>query len=360
MARANQAKLDLGALRHNLEHARALAPGCKTMCVVKANGYGHGAVTVSQVLAPLSDALAVACIEEALELRDGGISAPILLLEGVFEASELPVAATQNFWVMIDNLQQLAWLESARLPSPVTCWLKVDTGMHRLGVPPEQAQQAHQRLSRCANRGGDLVTCTHLASADDLDSAQTTDQLDCFDAVTAQLPGLRSAANSPGLLAWPRSHYDWVRPGYMLYGNSPLAVHHPNSDALRPVMTLCAAVISLREIAAGESVGYSAAWTADRPSRIATVSIGYGDGYPRLAGNGTPVLIRGQRAPLAGRVSMDMITVDVTDLDEVQLGDEVILWGDDLPAGEVAAHAGTIGYELTTRMPARTPRVVVD
>ena len=163
-----------------------------------------------------------------------------------------------------------------------------------------------------------------------------------------------------GMLAWPRSHYDWVRPGYMLYGNSPLAVHHPNSDALRPVMTLCAAVISLREIAAGESVGYSAAWTADRPSRIATVSIGYGDGYPRLAGNGTPVLIRGQRAPLAGRVSMDMITVDVTDLDEVQLGDEVILWGDDLPAGEVAAHAGTIGYELTTRMPARTPRVVVD
>jgi alanine racemase len=360
MARANQARLDLGALRHNLAHARALAPGCKVMCVVKADGYGHGALTVSRVLAPLCDALAVACIEEALELREGGIDAPILLLEGVFEASELPVAAARNFWVMIDNLQQLTWLESAQLSGPVTCWLKVDTGMHRLGVAPEQARESHQRLSRCANRAGDLVTCTHLASADDLDSAQTTEQLDRFDAVTATLPGLRSAANSPGLLGWPRSHYDWVRPGYMLYGNSPFSAPHPNTEALRPVMTLSAAVISVREVAVGESVGYSATWTAQRPSRIATVSIGYGDGYPRLARNGTPVLIKGQRAPLAGRVSMDMITVDITDLDDVQIGDEVILWGEGLPAGEVAAHAQTIGYELTTRMPARTPRVVID
>jgi alanine racemase len=360
MARANQARLDLGALRHNLEHARALAPGCRVMCVVKANGYGHGALTVSQVLAPLSDALAVACIEEALELREGGIETPILLLEGVFEASELPVAAASNFWVMIDNLQQLAWLEAAQLPCPITCWLKVDTGMHRLGVAPELVEQAHQRLSRCANRTGDLVTCTHLASADDLESPQTNEQLDRFDALTATLPGPRSAANSPGLLGWPRSHYQWTRPGYMLYGNSPFSAPHPNTEALRPVMTLSSAVISLREVAVGESVGYSATWTAQRPSRIATVSIGYGDGYPRLACNGTPVLIRGQRAPLAGRVSMDMITVDVTDLDKVQIGDTVILWGEGLPTGEIAAHAQTIGYELTTRMPARTPRVVID
>lgn len=358
MARPNQARLDLGALRHNLQHARALAPGCRVMCVVKANAYGHGAVQVSEALAPLSDALAVACIEEALELREAGIVAPILLLEGFFEAAELPLAAAHNFWVMIDNLQQLAWLEAARLAAPVTCWLKVDTGMHRLGVPLSQAAEVHNRLLRCANRSGELVTCTHFASADDMTSNQTVEQLERFESVTASLPGPRSAANSAGLLAWPRSHYDWVRPGYMLYGNSPFAMPHPNAEALRPVMTLCAAVISLRDVAAGESVGYSALWTARRPSRIATVSIGYGDGYPRMARNGTPVLIRGQRAPLAGRVSMDMITVDVTDLDNVQIGDEVVLWGNGLPAGEVASHADTIGYELTTRMPMRTPRVV--
>lgn len=358
MARANQARLDLGALRHNLQHARQLAPGSRVMCVVKANAYGHGALTVARVLAPLADALAVACIEEAIELRQGGITAPILLLEGVFEASELLIAAEMDFWVMIDNEHQMQWLEQAQLPSPIICWLKLDTGMHRLGVAPEQAAGFHQRLSNCANRKGELVTCTHFASADNLDSNQTTEQIALFEQVTADLPGPRSAANSPGLLGWPQSHYDWIRPGYMLYGNSPFAGAHPNTETLRPVMTLTSAVISVREVAVGESVGYAAGWTAQRPSRIATVSIGYGDGYPRLAANGTPVLLNGQRCELVGRVSMDMITLDVSDLQSVAVGDEVILWGLGLPAGEVATHAGTIGYELTTRMPARTPRVV--
>ncbi|MDG1388559.1 MAG: alanine racemase [Halioglobus sp.] len=360
MARANQARLDLAALRHNLAHARQLAPECKVMCVVKANGYGHGALNVARVFAPMADALAVACIEEAIELRDGGIETPILLLQGVFEAQELIIASQQDFWVMVDNRQHLYWLEQARLPAPVTCWLKIDTGMHRLGVQPEEAAEFHQRLSSCENRTGELVTCTHFASADELDKPQTTEQLALFESITADLPGPRSAANSSGLLGWPSSHYDWIRPGYMLYGNSPFTATHPNTDTLRPVMTLCSAVISIRNVASGESVGYAANWTAQRPSRIATVSIGYGDGYPRLAANGTPVLINGQRAPLAGRVSMDMITVDITDLDDVKLGDQVILWGEELPVSEVAAHAGTIGYELTTRMPARTPRVVTD
>ena len=360
MARANQARLDLSALRDNFSHARQLAPGAKVMCVVKANGYGHGAVNVAKALDPLADALAVACIEEAIELRDAGIQSPILLLEGVFEATELAIAADHNFWIMIDNRQQLDWLEQARLSAPVNCWLKVDTGMHRLGVSPGEVTEFHQRLSFCENRSGELVTCTHFASADELGKAQTADQLALFDKITATLPGPRSAANSPGLLGWPDSHYDWIRPGYMLYGNSPFAGAHPNTEALQPVMTLTSAVISVREVTPGESVGYAANWTAQRHSRIATVCIGYGDGYPRLAANGTPVLVRGQRAPLAGRVSMDMITVDVTDLPGVEIGDEVILWGKDLPVGEVAAHAGTIGYELTTRMPARTPRVIID
>ena len=360
MARPNQARLDLGALRHNLGIAQKLAPRSKVIAVVKANGYGHGAVTIARQLESLADALAVASIEEAVELRDAGINAPILLLEGVFEAKELGTAAQLGFWVTIDNEWQLRWLEEAVLPEPVHCWLKVDTGMHRLGVASGRAQEFYQHLKATDNALDDVVIYTHFASADDLRSDQTREQLALFDAVCAHLPAQRSAANSAGLLAWPEACYDWVRPGYMLYGDSPLIEPHPNAAALQPVMTLTSAVISLREVATGETVGYGANWIARRPSRIATVTIGYGDGYPHLAANGTPVLINGQRASLAGRVSMDMITVDVTDLPDVQVGDEVVLWGVGLPLAEVARHAGTIGYELITRMPARTPRVITS
>ena len=360
MARPNQARLDLGALRHNLGVARALAPDSKVMAVVKANGYGHGAVTIARQLESLADALAVACIEEAVELRDAGITAPILLLQGVFEARELGAAAQLGLWVTVDNEWQLRWLEEALLPAPVTCWLKVDTGMHRLGIPGNRVQEFLQRLKATDNAADEVVLCTHFASADNVQSDQTRNQLQLFDAACAGIPAPRSAANSAGLLAWPDARYNWVRPGYMLYGNSPMAEPHTNAEALQPVMTLTSAIISLREVAVGEAVGYGGNWIAQRPSRIATVTIGYGDGYPRLTASGTPVLVNGQRATLAGRVSMDMITVDVTDLPEVHIGDEVVLWGKGLPVAEVARHAGTIGYELTTRMPARTPRVIIE
>ena len=358
MARPNQARIDLAALRHNLGLARQLAPRSRAMAVVKANAYGHGALTVARELDPLVDALAVACLEEAQALRDAGINAPILLLEGVFEAAELEVAARQEIWITIDNELQLQWLESASPAQPLRCWLKLDTGMHRLGVPPDRAGKIYQRLRACRNAHPDIVLSTHFACADELRNDLTRAQLALFDDACRDLPGARSAANSAGVLAWPGSHYDWVRPGYMLYGNSPLDSDHPNTRALEPVMTLASAVISLRDVPTGETVGYGASWTAARPSRIATACIGYGDGYPRLAPNGTPVLVNGRRAGLAGRVSMDMITIDVTDLPGVSIGDEVILWGNGLPVGEIARHAGTIGYELTTRMPARTPRVV--
>lgn len=358
MARPTKARLDLDALRNNIAHARALAPRSKIMAVVKANAYGHGAVVIAQTLQPLADALAVACIDEALELRAAGISAPILLLEGIFETSEAHIAAAENFWLCVDNEWQLTVLEQEKLQQPVQVWLKIDTGMHRLGIAPEQASKAYKRLKNSANVFDDLVLCTHFASADDLQSPQTREQLAVFNNVCETLPGLRSAANSPGLLGWPESHFDWVRPGYMLYGNSPLTVRHDNAEALQPVMTLSSSIISIREVDTGKSVGYGASWTAERPSRIATVTIGYGDGYPRLARNGTPVLVNGQRASLAGRVSMDMITIDITDLVNVNIGDEVILWGEGLPLAEIADCAATIGYELTTRMPARTRRLV--
>lgn len=358
MARPSQARLDLAALRHNCDVARQLAPRSRVMAVVKANGYGHGAVTVARALEERVDALAVACIEEAVALRDAGLSAPIMLLQGVHEARELAIASALGLWITIDNKQQLRWLEEARLPSPLQCWLKIDTGMHRLGVESTQLDDFQRRLDSSINALDTVVLCTHFASADNLYSDQTKAQIQCFDRLCSGRPGLRSAANSAGLLGWPAAHYDWVRPGYMLYGNSPFPEPHPNTAELRPVMTLRSAVISVREVQPGDTVGYGASWVARRPSRIATITVGYGDGYPRLAANGTPVLINGQRAPLAGRVSMDMITVDVTDLADVEIGDEVVLWGPGLTAGEVAKHAGTIGYELTTRMPARTPRIV--
>jgi alanine racemase len=358
MARPTQARLDLAALRHNVGVARTLAPRSRIMAVVKANAYGHGAVAIAGALQGEVDALAVACIEEALELRFAGINTPILLLEGVFSAAELPSVSQLDLWMTIDNEQQLRWLEEALLPLPITCWLKVDTGMNRLGVSPASAPLFLQRLRATANAHNEIVTYTHFACADDVHDPQTPRQLARFDALALDTP--RSAANSAGVLAWPQSHYDWVRPGYMLYGNSPMFHDHANASALQPVMTLVSAVISLRDVAVGETVGYGATWTAQRPSRIATIAIGYGDGYPRGTPNGTPVLVDGRRAPLAGRVSMDMITVDVTDLPGVQPGAEVVLWGAGLPQAEIAHCANTLGYELTTRMPARTPRIVIN
>lgn len=358
MTRPAQARLDLAALRDNVGVVRQLAPRARVMAVVKANAYGHGAVTIAGALQHDVDALAVACLEEALELRYAGIATPILLLEGVFSAAELPAASQLDLWMTIDNERQMRWLEEAVLPLPLTCWLKVDTGMNRLGVNPASVSQFHQRLRATSNARNDVVTCTHFACADDITSARTTEQLAVFDSLATRTP--RSAANSAGVLAWPQSHYDWVRPGYMLYGNSPMLHDHANARALQPVMTLASAVISLRDVDTGGAVGYGGTWVAQRPSRIATVAIGYGDGYPRGAPNGTPVLVNGQRATLAGRVSMDMITVDVTGLPGVEPGAEVVLWGAGLPQAEVANCAGTLGYELTTRMPARTPRIVIN
>ena len=356
MARPTQARIDTEALCHNAQVARTLAPASKLMAVVKANAYGHGAVNVGRALAEAVDALAVASLEEAVELRDADIKLPILLLQGVFESRELGVAAGLGLWVTLQNEDQLQWLEEANLPAQLTCWLKVDTGMNRLGVAPEAAGTFLQRIEGSGKCHEDVVLCTHFAAADNPADAATDLQIQRFNQLN--LPGERSAANSAALLAWPEAHYDWVRPGYMLYGHSPLVIPHDSASGLRPVMTLTSEIIALRDVDAGESVGYGGTWVAARPSRIATVAIGYGDGYPRQARNGTPVLVRGQRAGLAGRVSMDMITVDVTDVPDTALGEEVVLWGADLPLDEVAAHAGTIGYELTTRMPARVSRVV--
>jgi len=355
MARPSYMAVDLAALVHNYQWACQLAPNSQTMAIVKANAYGHGATQCAMALEAYAPAFGVACIEEALVLRKAGIKKPIALLEGLFTADEVAVAAEQDFWVMVEDPTQISAILNAHLSKPLKVWIKVDTGMHRLGLSPQYVGDYYQQLLASDNVADGIVLATHFASADETGNHFTKQQLNLFMETVKPFNTPVSLANSPAIMAWPEAHADWNRAGFMLYGNSPLDVDHPSSKGLKPVMQMYSAITSLREIDAGQAVGYAQTWRAQRPSTIATVAVGYGDGYPRNAASGTPVLVNGARASLVGRVSMDMITLDVTDLLDVKIGDSVCLWGKDLNINEVASHASTIGYELMTRVTQRLP-----
>jgi alanine racemase len=361
MTRPTCAIIDTEALRHNLSLAQSLSPNAQTMPMVKANAYGHSAVQTAQAVADIAPAFGVACIEEALQLRDAHIEQPILLLEGQHSADELQIAEQQNLWLMIENHAQLQGILNAKLATPLTVWIKLDTGMHRLGFAPEDIKQVFAQLNNSPNIAQTPVLATHFACADNLDNPLTQQQYQQFKQLVESLgePHIKtSVSNSAAILGWPAINDQWQRPGYMLYGASPFDKPQTHADQLRPVMHLQSAIISTRTVATGKSVGYTANWTAQRPSRIATIAIGYGDGYPRHAPNGTPVLIQGVKCPLVGRVSMDMISVDITHLPtHIDIGEPVTLWGPQLPVNEVAQQCGTIGYELLTRMPSRVPRI---
>ncbi|HNP34728.1 MAG TPA: alanine racemase [Woeseiaceae bacterium] len=351
-----RASIDLAAIRANYRLASRLAPNSQSIAVIKGNAYGHGAVEVANALQGLAPAFAVGIIDEALELREAGIRAPILVLQGVAGEDALRAVSEQALSLVVHNEEQLAWLATAKLKAPVSTWLKIDTGMHRLGLPPDRLVDALNRLRASGASGDSIVVCTHLASADTPGSMAVREQLRIFDDCVAGLGVLQSISNSAGILAWPDTHRSWNRPGYLLYGNSPFAGEQANAALLRPAMTLASEVLAVRDVATGESVGYHGRWTAAVPSKIATVAIGYADGYPRHAPDGTPVLVNGAIAPLAGVVSMDLITVDVTALPAVKPGDPVVLWGPDLPANKIAECAGTIGYELLIGISRRVPR----
>ena len=340
-----RAIVDTAALRQNLARVRTTAPASRVMAVIKANAYGHGLVPAAKALAE-TDGYAVARLDEGLALRAAGLTNRILLLEGVFSPDQLAIAARQRFDLMVHSVEQLALLEGRIGSEPVAAWIKVDTGMNRLGFRVEDFDAAYERLRRVANVAPDPTLVTHLANADDLLDSTTPQQLRAFAAATAGLPGERSIANSAALLAWPEARADWVRPGVALYGVSPFPDGTGADLGLRPAMTLQTEVIAVKHVRAGETVGYGGTWRAERDTRMAVVAAGYGDGYPRSVGSGAPVLVDGRRAPLIGRVSMDMITVDVTDHPGVATGDPVVLWGDGVPVEEIARHAGTIPYEL--------------
>jgi alanine racemase len=340
-----RAIVDTAALRHNLDRVRATAPASRVMAVIKANAYGHGLVPAAKALAQ-TDGFAVARLEEGLALRAAGLTNRILLLEGVFSPAQLAAAAQQRFDLMVHSFEQLEMLEGRAGTDEICAWIKVDTGMNRLGFRAEHFAAAYERLQRVANVAPDPTLMTHLANADDRRDAMTAEQLRIFAAATGGLAGARSIANSAALLAWPATRGDWVRPGLMLYGVSPFPSGTGTELGLRPVMTLQTVVIAVKDVRPGETVGYGGAWRAPRETRLAVVAAGYGDGYPRSVESGAPVLVNGHRAPLVGRVSMDMITVDVTELPGVATGDPVVLWGDGVPVEEIARHAGTIPYEL--------------
>lgn len=356
MPRPIQAYLDQNALQNNLHIARR-ATRSRVMAVVKANGYGHGLLQVAEALSE-ADGFALLDIQDAVALREAGYRQTILLLEGFFEAGDLERVAQYDLTCVIHSDWQIALLDGWPGRSTLDVWLKVNSGMNRLGLRPVEALKAWRVLAQSpAVKTRGLLT--HFATADELDSRQTVQQLGRFRALQQALaeadgvPVSDSLANSAAIFAHAAAAGAWMRPGIALYGSSPFAHRSAESLGLRPVMTLRSRVIAVHTVPAGEAVGYGASWVAARDTRIAVVAIGYGDGYPRHAPSGTPVLINGQRCQLAGRVSMDMITVDLGQV-TARPGDPVVLWGDGLPADEVASAAGTISYELFCRL---TPRV---
>ena len=361
MSRPLLARIDLSALKHNLGIARRRAPQSRTLAVIKANAYGHGMLRVAGALSG-AEGYAVLNLSEGIALREAGFKQTIVLLEGFFSADELPALAEYRLASVIHCQEQIDMLEMAGLPVGIEVFLKLNSGMNRLGFKPEAFLAALQRLRSMRAVDG-ITLMTHFACADVRKGASEEDgiaaQMGCFDAVAAGLDLPRSLANSAAILRYPAAHGDWVRPGIMLYGASPFADESAFSLGLKPAMTLESRVIGVQELEAGASVGYGATFRADGPMRIGVVACGYADGYPRHAPTGTPILVDGQRSRTLGRVSMDMLCVDLSGVAGAGIGTPVTLWGEGLPVDEVAAAAGTISYELLSALAPRVPVVEV-
>lgn len=344
MSRPAEVVINLSALRHNFSRIRLLAPDSQIMAIVKADAYGHGIVRVAQALED-ADAFGVACLEEARQLREVNIRQRIILLEGPYSDEELVEIFALKLDVVVHDISQVEMLEQSNLNKSLSVWMKLDTGMHRLGFLPEITKEIHSRLERssCVK---EIRLMTHLANANDRQSPMTFEQIHCFGQFVEGLDLEKTIANSAGIIAFSKAHVDWVRPGIMLYGVSPFFDSYGSEEGLRPVMTLQSKLITVKQLKIGESVGYGATWRCPEDMPVGIVAIGYGDGYPRHAKSGTPVLVNGKRVGLIGRASMDMLTVDLRAQPQAKIGDQVILWGKGLPVEEVANHAETIPYEV--------------
>ena len=342
MSRPAAAHINLSAFRHNYRVAKQMHGG-KALAVIKANAYGHGAVQCAKAIEGEADGFAVACLEEALQLRQAGIKNPILLLEGFFEAAELPEIVANDLWLVIHAQWQVDIFLAAKLAKPVQVWLKMDSGMHRVGLSPTEYPLTLMRLAGHANVAK-MVCMSHFANADNLANEHTKQQITIFQQ-TVQNLGIEeiSLANSAAILGWPQSYRNWSRPGIMLYGADPLMTA---DTKLLAVMQLTSTIISIRHIKKGESIGYGSMFTAEKDTAVGVVACGYADGYPRSASNVAPAAVDGVLTKLIGRVSMDMLFVDLTDIVSAKIGSIVELWGDQVLANDVAKAAGTIAYEL--------------
>ncbi|HSY07611.1 MAG TPA: alanine racemase [Steroidobacteraceae bacterium] len=355
MSRLIRAVIDTDALRSNLRVLRRFAPAARVVAVVKANAYGHG-LTQTALALNEADAFGVARLDEGIQLRTAGIVQPIVLLEGVFAREELAEAAHHGLDLVVHDARQIELLEESRAAHQFVLWLKIDTGMNRLGFRSEDFPAALERLQRLPRLPREIRLLTHLARADELEDGATAAQVARFKALTRGMTFATSMGNSAGILGWPDAHGDWIRPGIALYGVSPFAQDSGARFSLQPVMTLETTVLATRRVARGEGVGYGAAWRAERDTTIAILAGGYGDCLPRSLANGAPVLIDGRRAALVGHVSMDMIAVNIDEVADVHVGSRGVLWGAGLRVEEVSVHAGTIPYELLCGVRQRVPR----
>jgi alanine racemase len=356
MSRPILAQVNLAALRANLARVRERAPGAQVLAVVKANAYGHGLARVLPAL-DAADGLALVELDAAIALRAAHYARRILLLEGFFAPGDLPEFSARRLATVVHHEEQVRMLESARLARPLEVFVKVNTGMNRLGVAPAAVAALVERLSHCESVAV-LRLMMHFARADEDDGV--AEPLRVFAEACKGLPYPRSVANSAGVIRYAEVGGDIVRPGIMLYGATPFAYDSAETLGLVPVMTLRSELIAVQELAAGDAVGYGASYVAPGPVRIGVVACGYADGYPRHAPNGTPVLVCGRKVPVAGRVSMDMITVDLTEVPEARVGSPVVLWGEGLPVDDVAGAASTVGYELLCAVAPRVPFAVTE
>lgn len=359
MSRLATATIHLGALRHNLARIRAQAAPARVMAVVKADGYGHGLERVARALED-ADAFGVAAIADGQRLRAAGYGQRIVVLSGPDSPADLAELRRLDLDAVIHHQSQLDWLTADHDARPLRVWLKIDSGMHRLGFPAPRAAQVHAQLAALPNVADEIVLMTHFAASDEFGNHLTADQIETFREATRGLPGPRALSNSAAVLGWPDARADWVRAGGLLYGLSVVEGRTGADFGYRPAMTLRTRLIAVNALRKGDCVGYAATWAAPEDMRLGVAAIGYGDGYPRSAASGTPVRVNGVLCRLVGRVSMDLVTVDLRGVPGAAVGDAVTLWGDGLPVEQIAAHAGTISYELTCGMTRRVLFVEED
>lgn len=350
-----EVQIDLNALNNNYRLLKEKCAGRPVTAVIKGNAYGHDAIHVAQAL-PDADKFAVSRIEEATELRNADIKQPVLLLEGCFCAADLIIAAQSGFETVIHNEEQLKDILSVSLPCPVKVWIKIDTGMHRIGFSAGELDSKVKALTKSRNVLGEVGFVSHLSCADDLDSSSTAKQIKLFLDLTSSYKGEKTLANSAGILYWPEAHCDVVRAGIALYGISPMENKTGKDHGLDPVMTLKSKIIAIRKHSARQPVGYSEKWHAEEETRIGVVALGYGDGYPRSVPNGTPVWINGRTVPIVGAVSMDMITVNLGKDAQDKVGDPVEFFGKNIPIEQIAKKAETFPYELTIKLTKRVKK----